>query len=98
MMSRILIVGCGYVGTATADLFHKSGWQVQGWTRSEESAADLSDKPYPVLAVDITNPREVGRRSENFDAVIHCASTGGGDADLYRRVYLAGVRNLLDRF
>ena len=49
-MPRILIAGCGYVGQATADLFHAAGWDVEGWTASEESAAALSAKPYPVVA------------------------------------------------
>lgn len=97
-MSRILIAGCGYVGEATADLFHESGWDVQGWTHSEESAAKLGSKPYPVITVDICDAQEIGSRPENFHAVIHCASTRGGDADLYRRLYLDGTRNLLDRF
>lgn len=97
-MPRILIAGCGYVGTATADLFHASGWEVQGWTRSDESATRLAEKPYPVIAGDLADASEIGRRPENFDAVIHCASTRGGDVDLYRRVYLDGARNLRDRF
>jgi nucleoside-diphosphate-sugar epimerase len=97
-MPRILIAGCGYVGTAAADLFHAAGWEVQGWTQSDESAARLTEKPYPVIAVDVANPREIGRHSENFDVVIHCASTRGGDVDLYRQTYLAGARNLSQRF
>lgn len=97
-MRRILIAGCGYVGEATADLFHHDGWTVEGWTRSAESAAKVMGKPYPVIAVDLTQRDQVNRRPENFDAVIHCASTRGGAADLYRQVYLGGMRNLLDRF
>ena len=45
-MPRILIAGCGYVGEATADLFHSAGWNVEGWVHSKESAARLSVKPY----------------------------------------------------
>ena len=97
-MPRILIAGCGYVGQAAADLFHQAGWAVHGWTQSEESAAKLSSKAYPVITVDIGDARQVGACPENFDAVIHCASTRGGDVDLYRRVYLDGARNLIDRF
>ena len=97
-MPRVLIAGCGYVGQATADLFRGAGWEVEGWTASAESAAQLSDKLYPVIAVDIAQRDQVNARPENFDAVIHCASTRGGDVDLYRRVYLEGARNLLDRF
>lgn len=97
-MSRILIAGCGYVGQATADLFRGAGWEVEGWTSSAESAAHLSEKPYPIIAVDIAQREQINARPENFDAVIHCASTRGGGVDLYRRVYLDGARNLLDRF
>ena len=34
LMPRVLIAGCGYVGTATADLFQSAGWEVEGWTYS----------------------------------------------------------------
>jgi nucleoside-diphosphate-sugar epimerase len=97
-MARILIAGCGYVGQATADLFHAAGWAVEGWTHSAGSAAKLSAKPYPVYAVDIANKAEVGARVGTFDAIIHCASSGGGDADAYREIYLNGARNLFDPF
>jgi nucleoside-diphosphate-sugar epimerase len=95
---RILIAGCGYVGQATADLFHDAGWTVEGWTRSAESAEKVTGKAYPVIAVDIAQRNQVNARPENFEAIIHCASTHGGDVDLYRSVYFNGARNLLDRF
>jgi nucleoside-diphosphate-sugar epimerase len=97
-MPRILIAGCGYVGQATADLFHAAGWAVEGWTHSAESAAKLAGKPYPVYAVDIADRAQVEVRSQLFDAVIHCASTAGGDSNDYRQIYLNGARNLLNRF
>jgi nucleoside-diphosphate-sugar epimerase len=97
-MPRILIAGCGYVGQATADLFHAAGWGVEGWTASEESAAALSAKPYPVRTVDISNYDQVAERSGTFDAVVHCASSRGGGVESYRQIYLNGARNLLDRF
>ena len=97
-MPRILIAGCGYVGEATADLFHKASWKVEGWTASEESAEKLSAKPYPICALDISDRDQVSAATEKFDAVIHCASTRGGNAGLYRRVYLDGARNLIARF
>jgi nucleoside-diphosphate-sugar epimerase len=77
-MPRILIAGCGYVGQATADLFHAAGWDVEGWTASEESAAALSAKPYPICPVDLSNRDQVAERPGTFDTVIHCASSRGG--------------------
>jgi nucleoside-diphosphate-sugar epimerase len=97
-MPRILIAGCGYVGQATADLFHAAGWDVEGWTGSEESAAALSAKPYRACQVDISNCDQVAERPGRFDAVIHCASSRGGGVESYRQIYLNGTRNLLDRF
>jgi nucleoside-diphosphate-sugar epimerase len=97
-MQRILIAGCGYVGQATADLFHAAGWDVEAWTNSEESAATLSNKPYRVCQVDITQRDQVAKRPGTFDAVVHCASSRGGGVEHYRQIYLNGARNLLDRF
>lgn len=97
-MPRILIAGCGYVGEATADLLHEQGWKVEGWTASVESAGQLAAKPYAVRAVDITNPAAVSAVREEFDVVIQCASSGGGDAEEYRQIYLEGARNLLHAF
>jgi nucleoside-diphosphate-sugar epimerase len=100
-MRRILVAGCGYVGEAAADLFHVSGWAVEAWTSSTDSAASLAAKPYPVRGVDISKGAEVAQSTlaaGGVDAVIHCASSRGGDAGMYRQVYLNGARNLLDTF
>jgi nucleoside-diphosphate-sugar epimerase len=97
-MPQILIAGCGYVGQATADLFHTAGWVVEGWTRSARSAASLSAKPYSVRDVDISEPAQVAKCVGIFDAVIHCASSSGGDAEIYRQLYLDGARVLLEIF
>jgi nucleoside-diphosphate-sugar epimerase len=95
-MPRVLIAGCGYVGTAAADLFAASGWDVEGWTASEESARALSDKPYHVRAVDFASAPPSS--NAQFDLVIQAASTRGGGAADYRRIYLAGARNLAAAF
>jgi nucleoside-diphosphate-sugar epimerase len=97
-MRRILIAGCGYVGEATADLFHSAGWNVEGWVHSKESAARLSIKPYSIRVVDVSQHGEVANRAGAFDAVIHCASSRGGDAEAYRQIYSNGARHLLDIF
>jgi nucleoside-diphosphate-sugar epimerase len=97
-MPRVLIAGCGYVGEATADLFHSAGWNAEGWVHSKQSASRLSAKPYSVRLVDISQPGEIGECAGGFDAVIHCASSRGGDAQAYRELYLNGARNLIEAF
>src|SRR5438045_5698867 len=98
-MPRILIAGCGYVGEATADLFHSAGWEVEGWVHSQESAARLSAKPYQVGLVDISQRDEIDEQKEALDAVIHCESFSGGDGVAYCVIYFDGkvllVNNIL---
>ena len=105
-MPTVLVVGCGFVGEAAADLFHAAGWQVTGWTHSADSAARLREgKPYPVEAHDITDAGHVRTVADAFpgglalDALVDCVSSGrGGGVEQYRRVYLDGARHLLDAF
>ena len=97
-MPRILIAGCGYVGEATADQFHSAGWNVEGWVHSQESAARLSIKHYSIRVLDLSQRGEVAKCAAAFDAVIHCASSRGGDAEAYRQIYLNGARHLLETF
>ena len=93
-MPRVLIAGCGYVGEAAANRFHEAAWDVEGWTASEESAATLSDRPYRVRTADVTSAKAL----EDFDVVIDCVSSHGGDEGAYRRVYFEGAKNLLGAF
>ena len=90
-----MIAGFGYLGVATADLFQAAGWDVEGWTQSPESARRLAAKPYPVRAVDIAELAAVKAAASACEAVIHCASSGGGGPESYRRIYFVGAENLL---
>lgn len=93
-MPSVLIAGCGYVGLATADRFHAAGWSVEGWSKSQPQVV----RPYLLCSVDISDAAQVRAQSRDFDAIIQCASTHGGDVDLYRSVYLDGARNLAETF
>lgn len=98
-MARIIIAGCGFVGLATARIFHRSGWEVLGLTHSDESASALDAEPFEVMPCDISSLASVhsirAKVGTAPDAVIHCASSGRGGADAYRSVYLEGAWNLL---
>jgi nucleoside-diphosphate-sugar epimerase len=96
-LKRVLIAGCGFAGDATARLFEAAGWAVEGWTRRGLAEAPSGNR-YPVHAVDIGDAGQVRAARGTFDVVIHSASTRGGDADAYRRVYLNGMQHLCERF
>ena len=100
----ILIAGCGYLGERIAHLLHEAGEAVLGLTHSAESAERLSKSvPFPVAACDISDASAVDAlatqpRTSEINTVIHCASSGRGGADAYRRVYLGGMKNLITAF
>lgn len=97
-MPRVLISGCGYLGRAIADLLAADRWDVEAWTMSAQSAEELSLAGHSAHSVDISNAQDVAARKSAVDAVVHCASTRGGDSNAYQRVYFDGARNLLDHF
>ncbi len=90
-MQCVLIAGCGYVGSAAAKLFAEEGWEVIGWTRSEQSAERAGQSAISLSAVDITDLETVRRNSLAADVVVHCASSA---ADSYLHVYRDGAANL----
>jgi nucleoside-diphosphate-sugar epimerase len=90
-MPRVLIAGCGYVGSAAARLFAEEGWEVIGWTRSGQSAEPPGESAISLSAVDITDLETVRRNSFQADVVVHSASSG---ADSYLHVYRDGAANL----
>lgn len=65
---------------------------------SAESARELSEAGYCARTVDISDRKAVEAHKAIFDVVIQSASTRGGDANAYRRVYLNGARNLVENF
>ncbi|MFM8715572.1 MAG: SDR family oxidoreductase [Spartobacteria bacterium] len=95
---QIVIAGCGFLGEAAAGFFLEAGWRVLGLCATEESAARLAGRPFPVAVVDISKPIRVPAGWESPDVVVHCASSGRGGADAYRAVYRDGLEHLSNAF
>jgi len=93
-MPRVLIAGCGYVGVASANLFANAGWQVTAWTRSKESAEQVSAGAILAAAINISDLTSVRQNSFDADVVVHCAGVAKRDHQSYQQVYLDGVANL----
>ncbi len=97
-MPAVLIAGCGYVGVAAAKIFRQRGWEITAWTRSGELADTELAGAITRRAVDLGDADDVRRNSFVCDVVVHCASSSGGDADDYHRIYRDGVANLTAAF
>jgi nucleoside-diphosphate-sugar epimerase len=93
---RVLIIGCGYVGVATGAELAREGHEVFGLRRNPDANTQLLAAGIKPVSADITKSKTFKAVPANFDWVVNCASSGGGDADDYRKIYLEGTRNILN--
>jgi len=92
---RALIVGCGYVGLPLGAALARQGHEVFGLRRSVRAEAEMKVAGLTPLHADITQPDSLKNLPRDFDWVVNCSASGGGDAEDYRKVYLEGNRSLL---
>jgi nucleoside-diphosphate-sugar epimerase len=90
-MARVLIAGCGYVGSALARIRVGKDDDVFGLRRNP---VDLPAGVAPISA-DLAVARSLAELPEALDAVVYAASPGGRDDAFYRTTYVEGLRNLL---
>ena len=91
-MARVLIAGCGDVGTALGLMLDERNHEVIGARRSAER---LPGSLHP-LSIDLTDRASVERDVPAVDFVVYCVAAGRRDPDAYRRAYVDGVATLLD--
>lgn len=96
---RVLIAGCGYVGSALGADLVRQGHQVVGLRRtpSEAVAASLRDAGVEPWFADLTQA-DAALPAGKFDWVVYCAAAGrGGGPAEYRLTYVEAQRQLLAR-
>ncbi len=88
---RVLIAGCGYVGTALAGELAAAGHEVYALRRS--------GAPLPLLVqtltADLTQPASLQALPTDLAAVFYLAAPGQRSDAAYRATYVAGLSNLL---
>ncbi len=91
-MARVLIAGCGYVGTGLAERLLAAGHEVVALRRNvDELPPSLS-----ALRVDLTDPGQLRTISYPFDYVFFTASSDASTEEAYRTIYVRGLSNLID--
>lgn len=93
---RALIIGCGYVGLPLGAELARRGHEVFGLRRNRSAAHELEHARINPLFADITQPEALAKLPRDFDWVVNCVASGGGSAEEYRRVYLEGMRNVIE--
>jgi nucleoside-diphosphate-sugar epimerase len=89
---KTLLIGCGYIGLPLALRLKEAGHEISAWVHSPESAEALAPHQFHrVIAGSVAEPRLWDSVPENYQLVIHCASSGGGSEADYEQVFLKGV-------
>lgn len=88
---RILIAGCGYVGTELVKVLSADGHHVWGLRRN----GVVLPKGAESVQADVTKPETLGMLPAGLDAVVYAISAGGYDAARYRAAYVDGFKNLV---
>jgi len=88
---RVLIAGCGYVGSALARRLCDAGWQVFGLRRT---SVGLADGILPIVA-DLSERATLRAVPSRLDAVVYTAAADGFSEAAYNTAYVQGLRNLL---
>lgn len=90
-MGRVLIAGCGYVGSALGVELSKGGHEVFGLRRRVEG---LPEGLVPVAA-DLAAGAALDALPEGLDFVLYLAGPSGREDAFYRAAYVDGLRNLI---
>ena len=91
-MARVLIAGCGYVGSALAARLAADGHDVWGMRRDPSRLPD----GVRAIAADLSDPASLAGLPPTLDLVAYTGAADASTDDAYRAAYVDGPRNLLD--
>ncbi|WP_254543359.1 SDR family oxidoreductase [Halomarina pelagica] len=92
---RIAVLGCGYVGLELCRQL--AGHDVAGVRRSDDGLAAVEATGATAVRADVTDAESLASVPD-ADAVVFAASSGGRDADAARRVFVDGLRTVVEHF
>lgn len=93
---RIAIFGCGYVGLELARQL-VDDHEVVGVRRSEDGVAAVRETGATAIQGDVTDANDL-EAVPDADALVFAASSGGRGAEAAERVYVDGLRTVIETF
>lgn len=93
-MAKVLIIGCGAIGSTLAEVLSEQGHQVTGLKR--HPPAQTGNIRY--IAADLTVAADLEGISTDFELVFFIVSADGRNEQSYRNIYDTGLKNLLGVF
>ncbi|WP_049901281.1 SDR family oxidoreductase [Halococcus agarilyticus] len=95
-MSRVVVLGCGYVGLELGRQLAPDH-DVVGVRRSADGVERIEHAGFEAIQADVTDPDALARVPD-VDAVVFAASSGGRGADAAREIYVDGLRTAIGVF
>ncbi|WP_158070045.1 NAD(P)H-binding protein [Motiliproteus sp. MSK22-1] len=90
-MAKILLVGCGKIGTQLGLELTENGHQCYGLKRTPSQLPSALHR----IAADITKPDTLTNLPEGLDFVVLTLTPGSADEEGYRSTYIAGLKNII---
>lgn len=91
---RLIVFGCGYVGSALAEAALAQGVRVTALTRNPATAEALERRGVTTVRDDLAGRDWHARVSGGFDFAVNCVSSGGGGIEAYQRSYVDGMASI----
>lgn len=89
--NKVLIVGCGDLGTSVAQDLAQAGFEVVGIGRSARHIADVT-----YIQADVTQPATLSLlKSVQPQMILYCVAAGGQSDAEYKSAYVDGLTNVL---
>lgn len=92
---RLVIFGCGYVGSALAEAALAGGARVTALTRNPEKAAALRARGVATIEADLASEAWHDRLAGGADFVANTVSAAAPTPEGYRASYVDGLRSIL---
>lgn len=91
--NRILIVGCGDLGTALATRLCQENWQVTGLSRAQKTAFHSN---FSSIAGDVSRPETLKSLADfQPEILVYCVAADAQTDASYQAQYVEGLKNIL---
>lgn len=92
---RLVIFGCGYIGTAVATAARERGLNVTALTRNPTSAQVLREQDIEVVQADLATRDWHDHVAAAPEFALNCVSAGGAGLAGYEHSYVDGMKSLV---
>lgn len=95
LIMKLVIIGCGYVGSKVARLWYEAGNEVTVTTTTSEKVPQLQEIASKVVVLTGSDLESLQQLVAGQDGVLLSVGSKGRTPDLYRQAYLETARNVI---